>query len=58
MYQLLSTPQDRQTSPTLPGNETDFRADDRFPSDHPAEQYPAWRATAIYNLAPFYSPPR
>lgn len=35
----------------------DLPVDDPPPMDHPAEQYSSWRATAIFNLAPFSSPP-
>ena len=58
MFQLLNSSQESRTSPTaLQGHEhADLRADDPPPSDLPSEQYLAWRATAIYNLAPFSTP--
>ena len=46
---------DSQNFPTsVRGNEHgDLPVDDPPPVDHPSEQYSAWRATAIFNLAPF-----
>lgn len=35
----------------------DLSMDDVPPAERPSEQYSAWRATAIYNLAPFSAPP-
>ena len=58
MFNVLNTSLERKTSPTaLRGHEHgDLPVDDLPPSDHPSEQYQAWRATAIYNLAPFSAP--
>jgi len=50
---------DSQSVPnTLRGHEYgDLPVDDPPPAEHPSEQYSAWRATAIFNLAPFSAPP-
>ena len=48
----------RSVPSTLRGHEYgDLPVDDPPPADHPSEQYSAWRATAIFNLAPFSAPP-
>lgn len=50
---------DSQNAPTsLRGHDNgDLPVDDPPPSDHPTEQYSSWRATAIFSLSPFSSPP-
>jgi hypothetical protein len=49
---------DSQNAPTSGGQEyRDLRAEDPPPADYPNEQYSSWRATAIYSLSPFSSPP-
>jgi hypothetical protein len=50
---------DSQSSQTsLRGHEQgDLPVDDPPPADHPAEQYAAWRASAIFTLTPFSAPP-
>jgi hypothetical protein len=49
---------DRQIAPApLQGSEHgDLPVDDLPPPDHPSEQYAAWRATAIFTMAPFSAP--
>jgi hypothetical protein len=40
------------------GNEHgDLPVDDPPPAEHPSENYAAWKATAIFELLPFSSPP-
>jgi hypothetical protein len=42
---------------SLRGHENgDLPVDDPPPVEHPSESYRAWRATAIYDLAPFSLP--
>ncbi|HEX6637495.1 MAG TPA: hypothetical protein VF033_07545 [Steroidobacteraceae bacterium] len=50
---------DGQNMPTtLHGNEHgDLPVDDSPPAERPSEQYAAWRATAIFTMAPFSAPP-
>lgn len=49
---------DSQNAPTLRGQDHgEMPVDDPAPADHPSEQYSAWRASAIYSLTPFSSPP-
>jgi hypothetical protein len=57
--QLFSSP-DSQNFPTnVYGQDLgDSPVDDRRPMDNSSEQYPAWRPSAIYDLAPFYAPSR
>lgn len=49
---------EREISPTpFDGPEqSDLRSEDPPPMDRPSENYSAWGATAIFNLAPFSSP--
>jgi hypothetical protein len=49
---------DRPNVPApLQGNEHgDLPVDDAPPAEHPSEQYAAWRASAIFTMAPFSAP--
>lgn len=59
MTQWLTNFFDSQSNPTaLRGHEQgDLPVNDPPPAEHPAEQYAAWRASAIYTLSPFSAPP-
>ncbi len=58
MPMCYSTLFDSQNAPTLRGHEYgEMPVDDPAPADHPSEQYSAWRASAIFSLTPFSSPP-
>ena len=49
-----TTAERKNVPTTLRGHEHgELPVDDPPPVEHPSEQYPSWRATAIFDLGPF-----